>query len=56
MKLCNSSQSASHRGLSQHLIKSAASIETSPQSGGEDSLQTQNYSIKLPEFLVLGRL
>lgn len=40
MKLCNSSQSASHSGLSQHLIKSVASIETSPQSGGEDSLQT----------------
>lgn len=53
MKLRNSGQSASQRGLIQHLIKSAASIKTSSPSGGGDSLQTQNYSIKLPEFLVL---
>lgn len=56
MELRNGSQSASRRGLIQHLIKSAASIKISALSGGGDSLQTRNYSIKLPEFLVLDRL
>lgn len=48
--------SESARGPIQHLIKSAASIKTPALSGRVFWLQTQNYSIKLAKFLVLGRL
>lgn len=47
------SQAASRRGRIQHLIKAAASIRTSAEPPRAFSLQTQNCSVKLPEFLVL---